>query len=105
MKKNSQHLMDTTRQPRVQITYDVEVSDAVESCELPYVFGIMADLSGMSPLPRAPLQKRKFVTLTPDNFDNILSSIHPSLSLEIKNCLQDQCSAIPPRNGLKHRSD
>ena len=63
MSRSTQHLLDAKRPPRVQITYDVEVGDAVESCELPYVFGVMADLSGMSPLVRPPLKNRKFSSM------------------------------------------
>lgn len=78
-----QHVLDRVRKPRVHITYDVEIGDAIEMKELPFVMGIMADLSGnrSSELPK--LKDRKFVELDPDSFGEIMASIAPRISLEV----------------------
>lgn len=78
-----QHVLDRVRKPRVHITYDVELGDAIEMKELPFVMGIMADLAGnrTSELPK--LKDRKFVELDPDSFGEIMASIAPRISLEV----------------------
>jgi type VI secretion system protein ImpB len=78
-----QHVLDRVRKPRVHITYDVEIGDAIEMKELPFVMGIMADLSGnrSSELPK--LKDRKFVELDPDSFGEIMASIAPRISLDV----------------------
>lgn len=78
-----QHVLDRVRKPRVHITYDVEIGDAVEMKELPFVMGIMADLAGnrSSELPK--LKDRKFVELDPDSFGEIMASIAPRLAFSV----------------------
>jgi type VI secretion system protein ImpB len=76
----------------VQITYDVETLGAIQMKELPFVVGVMADLSG-KPDPDNPLPKvkeRKFVEIDRDNFDEILNSCAPKLSLRVGNKLSDE---------------
>jgi type VI secretion system protein ImpB len=75
----------------VQITYDVEIGDAVEKKELPLVVGILADLAGdvavrPEPLPR--LKDRKFVEIDRDNFDNVMAALKPMLRLSMPDKLQ-----------------
>ncbi|MDP3641031.1 MAG: type VI secretion system contractile sheath small subunit [Alphaproteobacteria bacterium] len=78
-----QHVLDRVRKPRVHITYDVEIGDAIERKELPFVMGIMADLAGnrTSELPK--LKDRKFVELDPDTFGEIMASIAPRIALVV----------------------
>lgn len=78
-----QHVLDRVRKPRVHITYDVELGNAIEMKELPFVMGIMADLAGnrTSELPK--LKDRKFVELDSDSFGEIMASIAPRISLEV----------------------
>ena len=64
MVESTQHVLDRVRSPRVQITYDVEIGNAILKKELPFVFGVMADLSGMVVDPLPPVKLRKFVALT-----------------------------------------
>jgi type VI secretion system protein ImpB len=80
-----QHVLDRVRKPRVHITYDVEIGDAIEMKELPFVMGIMADLAGKrgSELPK--LKDRKFVELDPDSFGEILASIAPRVAFDVPN--------------------
>lgn len=84
-----QHVLDRVRKPRVQITYDVEIGNAIEMKELPFVMGILADLSGkrMEELPK--LKDRKFVDLDPDSFGEIMRAISPKVSLDVASKLPD----------------
>lgn len=85
-----QHKIDRIRKPRVQITYDVEIGDAIEKKELAFVVGILADLSGhreddVRPLPI--VRKRKFVEIDRDNFGHVMEAIRPHLHLVVPNHL------------------
>ena len=77
-----QHKLDRVRAPRVQITYDVEIGDAIEMKEIPFVVGVLADLSGKpdEPLPR--LKDRKFVEIDRDNFNNVLEGMKPRAGIQ-----------------------
>lgn len=88
MAESIQHKLDRIRPPRVQITYDVEIGNAIEMKELPFVVGIMADLSGMPENPLPKLKERKFAEIDRDNFNDILSSIQPRLALRVRNTLE-----------------
>ncbi len=81
------------RPPRVHITYDVEVGDAIEVKELPFVMGVLGDFSGkpQEPLPR--LKDRKFVEVTPDNFDSVLEAMKPHLAFSVENKLSEDPNA------------
>jgi type VI secretion system protein ImpB len=87
-----QKKLERVRPPRVNITYDVETGGAVETKELPFVMGVLADFTGqpVDPLPR--LKDRKFVEVTPDNFDDVLASMKPHLSYTVENKLSDDPS-------------
>jgi type VI secretion system protein ImpB len=89
MSESTQHKLDRVRPPRVQITYDVEIGDAIEKKELPFVGGIMADLSGKpeEPLPR--LKERKFVEIDRDNINEILAASKPRLAYQVDNVLTE----------------
>lgn len=87
MAESQQKKLGRVRPPRVQITYDVEIGDAIQTKELPFVMGVMADLSGQpeEPLPR--LRDRKFVSIDRDNFDGVLKGMKPRLAYRAKNRL------------------
>jgi type VI secretion system protein ImpB len=74
------------RPPRVKITYDVEIGSAIEKKELPFILGVLADLSGQ-PAEPLPLKARKFVEIDRDNFDAVLKAIAPRLDIKVKNHL------------------
>ncbi len=91
-KKDSvQKRLERVRPPRVQLTYDVEIGDAVEKKELPFVMGVMGDFTGQQdpdkPLPK--LKDRKFVNVDLDNFDEVLSGMAPRASFRVKNKLSE----------------
>jgi type VI secretion system protein ImpB len=81
--------LERVRPPRVHITYDVETGDAIQMKELPFVMGVLADFTGQptDPLPR--LRDRKFVEVTPDNFDDVLKKMAPHLTFKVENKLAD----------------
>lgn len=88
MAESTQHKLDRVRPPRVQITYDVEIGDAIEKKELPFIVGIMADLSGNPAQPLPQVKERKFVEIDRDNFNDVMASITPRLTLRVPNKLQ-----------------
>jgi len=97
-KQSTQHKLDRVRPPRVQITYDVEVGDAIEVKELPFVMGVLGDFTGQptEPLPR--VKDRKFVEVNPDNFDSVLESMRPHLAFTVENKLSEEADA--PKLGV-----
>ncbi len=88
-KESTQKKLSRVRPPRVQITYDVEVGDAIETKELPFVLGVLADLSGQPKEPLPKLKERKFVQIDRDNFDDVLKGTAPRLALRVDNKLQN----------------
>lgn len=103
-KESVQKKLERVRPPRVHITYDVEVGDAIEVKELPFVMGIFADLSGQPTEPLPKLKDRRFVEITPDNFDSVLDSFKPHLSLEVDNKLSEESDAGKIRVDLDFKS-
>lgn len=93
-KESLQHKLDRVRAPRVHITYDVEIGDAIEMKEIPFVVGVLAELSGKpeEPLPR--LKDRKFVEIDRDNFDNVLQGMRPRLAFKVDNKLTGEDTKI-----------
>jgi type VI secretion system protein ImpB len=82
MPESTQHKLDRIRPPRVQITYDVETRGSFVKVELPFVVGILADLSGNvddPARPRRALRDRKYVEIDRDNFNDIMKSIGPNV--------------------------
>ena len=76
------------RKPRVHITYEVEVGDAQEIKELPFVVGVMGDFSGDATKPLRPLRDRKFTQIDRDNFNDVMASMNPGLNLRVENTLK-----------------
>lgn len=95
-KESTQHKLDRVRPPRVQITYDVETGGAIEMKELPFVMGVMADLSGNpeQALPNLKDPKRKFVDIDRDNFDGVMKGMAPRLAYKVDNKLTNDDSKM-----------
>lgn len=85
--------LERVRPPRVHVTYDVEVGDAIETKELPFVMGVLGDFTGQPEQPLPKLKERRFVEVTPDNFDSVLESMKPHLSFAVENKLSDDPNA------------
>ncbi|RSZ36020.1 MULTISPECIES: type VI secretion system contractile sheath small subunit [unclassified Variovorax] len=90
MSNSLQNWVGRNRPPRVQITYDVEIGDAVEKKELPLVVGLLADLSGQPAQPLAKLKERRFVEIDRDNFDGVLGNISPRLDLSVPDTMKGE---------------
>src|SRR3954452_12934681 len=100
-----QHKLDRVRRPRVQITYDVETNGAMEKTELPFVVGVLADLSGMPKEPLKPLEERQAVYIDRDNFNNVRAKAAPRLALKVQNRLTDEDSKLPVELNFKSIDD
>jgi len=85
--------LERVRAPRVHIKYDVETGGAIEMKELPFVMGVLGDFTGHPAEPLAKLKERKFVEVTPDNFDDVLKSMKPHLQFTVDNVLSDEPDA------------
>lgn len=96
--------LERVRPPRVHVAYDVEIGDAIEARELPFVMGVMADLSGRPEEPLARLKDRRFVEITPDNFDGVLESMKPHLSFSVENKLSEDPNAGQLKADLQFKS-
>ena len=86
-KASSQKFIARNRAPRVQIEYDLEVYGAQKKVQLPFVMGVLADLSGKPAEPLAPVADRKFLTVDVDNFDDRLKAMKPRVAFQVPNAL------------------
>ena len=86
-KASAQKFIARNRAPRVQIEYDVEVYGAEKKVQLPFVMGVLADLSGKSEEPLAPVSDRKALEIDVDNFDERLKSMKPRVAFPVPNTL------------------
>jgi type VI secretion system protein ImpB len=86
-KESSQKFIARNRAPRVQIEYDVEVYGAEKKVQLPFVMGVLADLSGQPADPLAPVADRKFLEIDVDNFDERLKAMKPRVAVQVPNTL------------------
>ena len=91
-KASSQKFIAHNRCPRVQIEYDVELYGAEKKVELPFVMGVMGDLSGKPADPLAPVADRKFLDIDVDNFDDRLKSCKPRVAFQVPNTLTGEGS-------------
>jgi type VI secretion system protein ImpB len=88
-KESLQKKLSRVRPPRVHITYDVETGGAIEKREIPFVVGVLSDLSGQPEKPLPALKDRKFVEIDKDNFDRVLAQVNPRLAFKVDNRLSE----------------
>lgn len=86
-KSSSQKFIARNRAPRVQIEYDVELYGAEKKIQLPFVMGVMADLSGKPEEALSAVSERKFLEIDVDNFDDRLKSMKPRVAFQVPNTL------------------
>lgn len=86
--------LSRVRKPRVHITYDVEIGDAMEKRELPFVMGVLGDFSGSPTSKLKPLRDRKFVQIDRDNINDVLKQMTPGLNLRVENTLAGDGSEL-----------
>jgi type VI secretion system protein ImpB len=87
MATSSQKFIARNRAPRVQIEYDVETYGAEKKVQLPFVMGVLADLSGKPVDPLPPIVERKFLDIDVDNFDARMKSMKPRVAFQVPNTL------------------
>lgn len=86
-KASSQKFIARNRAPRVQIEYEVELYGAQKKVQVPFVMGVMADLSGDSAEPLPPVDQRKFLSIDVDSFDERMKSMKPRVAFRVPNTL------------------
>ncbi len=87
MAESSQKFIARNRAPRVQIEYDVEIYGAEKKVQLPFVMGVMADLSGKPSDPLPPVGDRKLLEIDVDNFDERMKAMKPRAAFRVPNTL------------------
>jgi type VI secretion system protein ImpB len=105
MAESLQHKLDRVRRPRVQITYDVETNGAMQKVELPFVVGVLADLSGKPSEALKPLKDRKVVNIDRDNFNDVLTKATPRVSMRVDNKLTDENTKLAIELNFRHIDD
>ncbi|HEU5436933.1 MAG TPA: type VI secretion system contractile sheath small subunit [Telluria sp.] len=86
-KESVQKRLQKVRPPRVQMTYDVEIGDAIENKELPFVMGVVGDFGGQSEVEQKRLKERNFVNIDRDSFDEVMKGVEPRAAYSVKNAL------------------
>jgi type VI secretion system protein ImpB len=84
---SSQKFIARNRAPRVQIEYDVEIYGSGKKVELPFVMGVLADLSGKPAEALPPVGERKFLDIDVDNFDERMKAVQPRVAFAVPNTL------------------
>jgi type VI secretion system protein ImpB len=84
---SSQKFIGRNRAPRVQIEYDVELYGSEKKIQLPFVMGVLADLSGSPAEPLPPVVDRSFLEISVDNFDDRLKAMKPRVAIQVPNTL------------------
>jgi len=87
--ESSTKFIERNRAPRVHIEYELFVDGAQKKVELPFVMGVMADLSGKSVEPLPPVAERKFREVDMDNFDKFMKDVKPRVNFAVPNALSD----------------
>ncbi|MES2075502.1 MAG: type VI secretion system contractile sheath small subunit [Pseudomonadota bacterium] len=85
-----QKRLTKVRPPRVQMTYDVEIGDAMENKELPFVVGVVGDFGANPEVEQKRLKERKFVNIDSDNFDEVLGGVAPVARFLVPNELSEE---------------
>lgn len=96
---------ERVRPPRVHISYEVETLDGIQLKELPFVCGVISDLSGQPKEQLPKLKDRKFVNIDRDNFDDVLASMAPRLAFKVENKLKDDGSQLGVELNFKSLDD
>src|SRR5215472_693726 len=103
-RESTQQKLSRVRPPRVHITYDVQVGDAIEVKEIPFVMGVLGDFTGQPEQPLPKIKDRKFVEVTPDNFDTVLAGMKPHVAFSVENKLSEDPNAGQLKVDLNFKS-
>ncbi|OTG67796.1 type VI secretion system-associated protein [Acinetobacter sp. ANC 4470] len=93
-RESVQKKLQRIRPPRVQLTYDVEVGDAKEVKELPFVIGVLGDFSAASELEKTKLKDKKFINIDLDNIDDVMTSLAPRAAFQVENMLTEEKGSL-----------
>jgi type VI secretion system protein ImpB len=97
--------LDRVRRPRVQISYDVETNGAMQKIELPFVVGVLADLSGQPASPLRSLKERKATNIDRDNFNDVLAKSTPRVAMKVQNRLTSEDTKLAVELNFKSMDD
>ena len=98
--------LNRVRKPRVHITYDVEAEGALVQRELPFIAGVMADLTGNNPsIKQASFKEPKFVNIDNENFSDVMAKMGPGTSFRVENILTNDNSELPVQLQFKSMDD
>ncbi|MGV7210266.1 type VI secretion system contractile sheath small subunit [Oxalobacteraceae bacterium A2-2] len=100
-----QKRLTKVRAPRVQMTYDVEIGDALENKELPFVVGVVGDFGGHPGAVQKRLKERKFVNIDSDNFDEVLAGVAPVARFQAPNKLDAEGGSFAVELNFKAMAD
>jgi type VI secretion system protein ImpB len=89
-KESVQKRLQKVRPPRVQMTYEVEIGDAKENKELPFVVGVIGDFGGNPAVAKTALKDRNFVKIDNDSFDEVLKGVAPVATFRVPNHLSEE---------------
>jgi len=103
--ESTQKKLDRVRRPRVQITYDVETNGALRKTELPFVIGVLADLSGQPKEGLKALKDRKAVNIDRDNFNDVLARATPRVAIKVDNKIAKDDSKLAVELNFKSIED
>jgi type VI secretion system protein ImpB len=107
MPKNEsvQKRLQKVRAPRVQMTYDVEIGDAIENKELPFVVGVVGDFGSDPNAEKKRLKDRNFVNVDASNFDEVLAGVAPVANFRVKNHLSPEGGEFAVQMQFKEMAD
>jgi type VI secretion system protein ImpB len=100
-----QKRLQKVRAPRVQMTYDVEIGDAIENKELPFVVGVVGDFGGDPNVEKKRLKDRNFVNVDAGNFDEVLTGVAPVANFRVPNHLSREGGEFAVQLQFKEMSD
>lgn len=104
-RESAQKKLQRVRPPRVQLTYDVDVGDAKESKELPFVVGVMGDFSAASELEKTKLKDKKFINVDLDNIDEVMESLAPRAAFQVDNTISEDGGRMSVDLNFKSMND
>jgi type VI secretion system protein ImpB len=105
MPESIQEKLKRVRAPRVHLTYEVETEGARVVKELPFVMGVVADFSGNPTKPLQPLEDRKFIEVSRDNFDDVMKRMNPGLNMRVANTIKGDDTELPVELTFNSLSD
>jgi type VI secretion system protein ImpB len=103
--ESMQHKNGRVRRPRVHITFDVETGTGLQKVELPFMVGVVADLSAQSDASMRPIKQRAFVPIDRDNFHEVLHKAAPRLAFKVTDRLTDSGGNLPIELRFRHLDD